>query len=229
MLAIVVLINILAAIVSYLGILGIGGRITGVMFVSIALCAMIVVNIIADYVTIRSLFSAPSGYTVMLAPVKSRQVLSGSILSIVLWDTVSLVIGIAGVVYHSLRLGEVYFPMRTAYITQSLWGFIIIFLNYILLITAIFFIAGLSKSILYRFRGRTFFAIIITMGIMYVLSMANLVLMPFGYAQRYGSFISINLVLGWNFGMVLYLLLCLGKIALFFGTTSYLMERKINI
>lgn len=229
-LAVVVLLNAAFGILGGLGLYGEGWKITAVVFSSLALCAAFIACILADAEQAKGLFEAPRGYTVLLAPVPSWKILLARILPAAVMDLLLYAIAIAGVVLQSLILAGVSATDDgNSDMGQVLFFLALFVLGYTMIMTFIYFVGALSKSVFYKVKLRGILAFLTGIAAMYILSFADLALAPFGHISRFGWLIQVNLVFGFNTGSVLYLAVVLLKIVVLFTGTAYLVERKINV
>lgn len=231
-LAATVLICVIFSIITLAGVNRMGGMITGVVFSSLALCGLMVANVLSAYESIRTLFAAPAGYGLALAPVPSWKILLGRLVPIVVWDLVTYAIGITCVTIQSLMLAGLTqsdVTPHTGDLGFIAWGVLIIALHYILLFLAIFFACAVTKSLFFRTRARGLLGFLFACVVLYVLSLADLLIAPFASVVRWGSLFMINVTMGVNAGMFVAMTLLLAKIVLLFCGTAYLMERKVNL
>lgn len=226
-LAATVAINVLFGVCGAMGLYNAGGQITAVLFSSLSLCALFVVNIIADFECVRHLFSAPRGYHVFLTPVPRWKILLGRVLSIVVLDMLSLAIGILGVTTQSLILADTANLYGHTDFSAAGWLSVILLIHYALLVLALFFACTLSRSVFFPVRGRGFLALLATVIVLYLFSLVDLALIPFGAVYRFGAFITVSVYAGP--GMLAYIVLLLAKAFALFYVTSLMMERKINL
>jgi hypothetical protein len=108
----------------------------------------------------------------------------------------------------------------------GLWYVPLLAAGYLLLMMIILFCITAKKSVLYRLPASRLLAFLLACVCFYVISLLQLILIPFGAVERYG--LMILLTLGSN-GLPFYALLILLEAAALFVTTSKLMERKINL
>ncbi len=225
-----IVLNLIFGICGYTELYGTAGLITAITLSSLALCALFVVNILADYEIIRSLFAAPIGYHVFLTPTASWKILLGHVLSIVVQDTIGFALGIAGIVLQAFIFVN-HIPQLTGNINIAEIIILLVtwVLYYFLFILTIFLAIVLWKSIFYQYKGRIVWGILTSIGIVYVLNWLYLLLMPFSELTRHGFLFHISLVPDFNLGMIAYIFLFLCKTAIVFYITAYLMERRMNL
>lgn len=210
----------------------IGGGIlhtTGIVFSSLAMCALFIVNIIADVEIIRSIFTAPIGYNVLMTPVAGWKILLGRVLPMVLLDLASLAVATAGIVLQALQMaGDSSMDLGSDPASIG-WFALILFVNYFALMMAILFGCALSKSVFFRTRARGFLGFLAVCATLYVMNLLDLALGVVAPVQRYHMLFAISIHTGFNAGMIGYLVLGIAKTAALFFATSYLIERKVNL
>lgn len=232
-LGVMVVLSAVFSVCGLSGLYGMGGKITAVSLVSLALCGLIVVNIIAGEKMIRELFAPPDAYLTALTPQPGWKILLGHVVSIVVWDLASLVVGIFGVVVNSLILADFAFEGQSVNAGSDLylipWGLLLLTLFYTMAVLAVIFGYALTKSYLFRLRGRAFLGFLSVCALLYVFSLLDIVLSPFVAVYRWGLFTSLSITIGWNPGMLLFFALTAAKLAALFFVTARLLERKGNI
>ena len=95
-----------------------------------------------------------------------------------------------------------------------------------LLLMVILFCITVKKSILFSTPASGLLAFLFACACFYVISLLQMVLVPFGTVQRHGLLIFLNL--GSN-ALPFYVLLTLLEAIALFVVTSKLLERKINL
>jgi len=223
--------NIIFAICGLTGIYGSAGKITAVTLSALIFCAWLVVCVLADYEIVKSLFSAPKGYHIFLAPVSSRKILLSRLAAILTWDIPGFVIGVFGIVVQSFLLAETPFStlLQIRNPINEIFFIILAILQYLLVFLTIFLMAAFTKSIFFSKRARALLGILSGIVICYVMTFFDLILVPFTTVSRYGLSLSLSISTTNYLAMGIYLVLTLIKAAILFYITSYLMERKINI
>lgn len=195
-----------------------------------SLAALFIVQVISDATINRSLFKSPVGYMTQLTPTPGWKLLLSQTIAIVIPDVIGLFVGITGVTYLSLKLGQVdsqvyrYFDVQTV-----VWGLIFFTLFYLLISLAICFARALRASVFYKLRFKGLLSLLSALAALYVLHFADLLVAPFGYLTSYGTLFSISVGYGFNAGTIAYMLVMLLKSAALFFVTSHLIERKINL
>jgi len=225
--AAVVVINVFFGVCGALGPYNFIGGIAAIVLSSLSLCALLVVSIIADFESIRDLFSAPMGYGAFLTPVPRWKILLGRAAPIVVQDVAGLAVGATGMLVQMLILSDINPTVSYIGLSPAVWSLVAFLLGYSRFVLALFFGCTLSHSVFFPLRGRGFLAFLATVLALYLCSLADLALVPFGAMRQAGVFISISIYGG--LGSIVYILLQLVKIAALFCATSYLMERKINL
>lgn len=205
-------------------------HIVAVSVTGCALGALFIIQIISDVAIKRDLFKAPEGYMALLTPVPSWQILLSRTVAIVAADVIGLTIGIIGVTHLALKLGQVG-PRVFSYFNFELiaWSVVMFILTYLLIVQAVFFANAMKASVFYRLKSKGFFGLLSALAALYVLSFADFFAAPFGFVASYGLVFNISLESGFNAGTIIYILISLCKSAALFFTTSYLIERKINL
>lgn len=229
--AVVLLMNLVFGVLGYNNVYGEGWKIAAVTLCSVALFAIFVMCIITDFEMLRGICSAPAGYATLLPPVQSWKIILPRVVTIVVEDLILFTIGITGVVVQSFVLDG--FPsdmsLKIAELNNMLWGILLILLGYIYTVLLVLFCIVLAKSIFSNIKAGGFLAVLTTVGVVYVLSLLDFVLAPFGVIENIKMFYTVQLVIGANAGMFFYILLNLCRSAALFLACSYLMERKVNI
>ncbi len=226
-----VVLNLIFAICGITGASGTVGMIIGVTLCSLSLCALGIVNIIADVASIRSLFTAPAGYLCALTPQPRWKVLLGRVLVILIWDLVTLAIASLGIVLQASTLAGniIQLQSSTSDISTMLWTVVIFVLYYALILLAVFFAAAVAKGPFFRLPGSGFLGFLVFCAVLYVHSLLNIVLSPFAQMSRYGAFFSISITPGTNAGMIAFVILIVIELVALFCASVYLMERKVNL
>lgn len=228
-------VNVVCGILGGFNIYGNGWKTTAVVFSSIGLGALVIASIIADVQSVKSLYDAPDAYTTNLAPVKGWKILLGRIIPMLVFDIVSVLIGVAGILLQTSILSGWDIIFKSDYLSygeifsQIFWLALIIILAYLLIALLVFFFGALTKSVFYRLRFRWFFAAVATIAVFYVMSWFDLSLALVCPLERTRWFFSVWVTMGLNSGMIGYLLLGVVKCVLVFVPTAYLIERKLNV
>ena len=228
----VIVLNVAFAFLGYNNIYGTGGKITAIVLSSLAATGVCVVCLIADIQSVRGIFSAPTGYNMGLVPVAGWKILLGRIIPMVAFDLVSIAAAASGVVIQTfihtrLSLQAVGAVIDSGYL---LWSGAAVFLEYLSFLNLIFLTLAISKSVLFRFRGRGFLTFLAFLLIAYAHTLSYLVLglvAPLSY-YGYGLF-TISIYAGLNVGMVSYLLLTLLTSGVMFLLTARMIERRLNL
>jgi hypothetical protein len=207
-------------------------------FMSLGGCAIgaaAIMCVISDTVIIRRMYSAPDAYLFALTPAPSRQKLLANLLTMAVLDVVPLAALITGQVYLSLSFvgGNLWqMVMGIAGLSARdvlfvVWSALTIFAAYLLFMMLILFCITAAKSFLSNVKASGFLAFLLFLGCLYLFSLCQLLLIPFGEATvEFGVFINITLAAG---AYPAYFILILAYTAGLFALTSKLMERKLNI
>lgn len=225
----VVVVNLILAICGVMGAYRSGGQITAVVTASLLLTAVFAVNIIADFETIQHLFSSTRGNNVFLTPAPRWQILLGRVVAIVLPDVIGFVLGTAGIVVQALILAGIPELTLSYELSGAGWALAAILVNYLIAVLVIFFACTLSKTLFFAKSGRALLGIAGAAAILYLFSLLDLLLIPFGSVYTYGVFVSITVYSGFTPGMLVYLLLQIVKAFALFYASAHLMERKMNL
>ena len=233
--AVVVTLNLIFGFMGYYNVYGAGGKITAIVLSSLTLCGIFIASLIADFETVKGLYSSPSGYLIAMTPVKSWKIILSRVVTILVEDLVLFSLGIAGVVWQALNLSGVMTLLGNQNIdfdivVNVIFAFLIIVLEYFQLLLVIFFCVALSKSVFGGKRAGAVFAVLATLLILYLFSLLNFVMLPFcAYERWFGVVYNISIDFSANTGMFIYLALSICKSMALFSTASFLTERKINL
>jgi hypothetical protein len=217
-----------------LGLLPFAAMVTAVSLGGVAISVMLVFNIIGDITVIRRMFVAPEAYLYALTPVPRRKILLASVIVTAILDIVTMAVVIAAEVWLSFILaGEQVWQNVWSFVStnssaflQGLWYVPLLVAGYLLIMMVILFSQTAKKSILFNFPASRLLAFLLACACFYVVSLLQLILIPFGTVERYG--LLILLTLG-NNALPFYALLTLLEATALFVITSKLMERKINL
>jgi hypothetical protein len=217
-----------------LGLLPFAAKVTAVSLGGVAISVMLVFDIIGDIAIIRRMFSVPEAYLYALTTVPRREILLASVIVTAILDIVTMAVVIAAEVWLSFILaGEEVWQTVWSFISanssaflQGLWVVPLLVAGYLLLMMVILFCITAKKSILFKIPASGLLAFILACACFYVISLLQLVLLPFGTVERYG--LLILLTIG-NNALPFYALLMLLEAAALFVVTSKLMEKKINL
>lgn len=224
-----ILLNTIFAVCGLTGAYGNNGYITVTVFSILIFCTWIVVCILADYEIIKSLFTAPKGYYIFLVPVAGWKVLLGRLAAILTWDIPGFIAGIAGIVVQAFLQSDMPFSFKIENPVWVITFILMAILKFLLLLLIIFLMAALTKSIFFAVKIRALLGALGGILIYYVMSLLDLILIPFCGFERNGIFISLNITSGNYMAAGIYMLLTLLKVAILFCITSYLLERKVNV
>ena len=223
-----IVLNLIFGLCGGTGVYGYAGNITAVALSALALCAVFVVNVIADLGAIRTLFCAPAGYFYALTPQPRWRVLLSRVIFILVWDNVTLYIALAGLLVQTSLLVNAS-AIAGEISSSDVWLAVLLALYYALVLLAVFFAAAIAKGPLFRAPGRGFLGFLVFCAVIYAHSLLNLVLTPLSSASHYGVFTTITIQTGANAGMIGFLILLVAELVALFCATAYLMERKVNL
>jgi hypothetical protein len=217
-----------------LGLLPFAAKVTAVSLGGVAISVMLVFDIIGDIAILRRMFSVPTAYLYALTPAPRWKILLASVVVTAILDIVTMAVVITAEVWLSLILaGEEVWQIVWNFVSTNssdflygLWAVPLLVAGYLLVMMVILFCQTAKKSILFGIPASRLLAFLLACACIYVISLLQLVLFPFGTVERYG--LLIILILGNNV-LPFYALLMLLEAAALFVITSKLMERKINL
>jgi len=217
-----------------LGLLPFAAKVTAVSLAGVAISVMLVFDIIGDIAIIRRMFVAPGAYLYALTPAPRREILLASVIVTAILDIVTMAVVIAAEVWLSFILaGEEVWQIVWNFVSTNssaflhgLWYVPLLIAGYLLLMMVILFCQTVKRSIFFGIPASRLLTFLLACACIYVISLLQLVLFPFGDIERYGLMIILNL--GKN-ALPFYALLILLEAAALFVMTSKLMERKINL
>ena len=231
----ITLMNITFITLGSLGLLPFAAHITAVSLGGTAIAVMLAINIVCNVSIASHMFSAPAAYMFALTPSPRWKLLLSSVISMLAADFVTMGGVIIGEVILSFNLAgnditntvwNAFVSMNASAILYSLLMILLMLACYLFFIMVILFGVTLNKSILYKKPVSGLLALISACVCVYIGSLLNLALAPFGSIFTYGMFIVISVGLP---GLALSVLLYILQTAALFVITSKLMERKINI
>jgi hypothetical protein len=233
--AVVLMVNAAFISLGAMGLLPLAGQITVVGVSGMSIAVMMVVNVIGDIGIVRRMFSAPDAYFYALTPAPRWKTMLSSLLTMAALDIITMAVSIAGVAWLSMQLAGVSFGMsfwRAALwqgfgdVMITIWSVIIVIAGYLLIWTVILFCITVRKSLLFNAPAGGFLTAVMAAGVLYAISLTNVLLIPFGSVSRWGM--SFTVTVG-TAGTVAYGILIMLQAAALFYATSALMERKMNI
>jgi len=228
--------NAVFILLGSLGLLPFAANVVAVSLGGIAIAVMFAANLVGDISIGRRMYHTPDAYLNILAPIPRWKILFTGVTTMAAMDIITMAIVIFQEVWLSLILAgtagirEIIFwairenPAEAVYV---LWGILILIAGYLLVLMVIMFCVTVKKSIFYKIPASGLLTFLLACGCVYILSLMQLVFIPFGSVQRYGIFIIIEMT-GTAFLPVAFSMILLGAAALFL-ITSKLMERKINL
>jgi len=216
------------------GLLPLPALVTAVLLGRVTITVMLVFNIIGDIAILRRLFSVPEAYLYALTPSPRRVILLASVFAAAILDIVTMAVVIAAEKWLSLMLtgGQIwqylwnYIRTNSSELPYRFWYMALLAAGYLLVMMIILFYLTVKNSILYKFPASKLLAFLLACACFYVVTLLQLVLVPFGTVDRYGLMIILNL--GKN-ALPFYVLLILLEASGLFVINSKLMERKINL
>jgi len=233
--AVIFIMNTVFITMGSLGLLPLAAHITAVSLGGVAIAVMLAADIGGDVFIARRMFSAPEAYLHALSPVPRRKILLASVITMAVLDIVSMAVVITQEVWLSFNLaGDSikqlvwdFIHSESSYLIYALWCVLFLISAYLLLMMIIMFCVTMKKSVFFKMPVPGLLAFLLACGCFYVISLLQLVLVPFGDVQRYWLLIIITLNSG--AAVPLLILLTLLEAAALFILTSKLMERKINL
>jgi hypothetical protein len=216
------------------GLLPFAAQVTAVSLAGVAISVMLVFDIIGDISIMRRMFVAPGAYLYALTPEPRWKTLLASVIVTAILDIVTMAVVITAEVWLSLILaGEKVWQTvwdvinaNSSDFLYGLWFVPILIAGYLLIMMIILFCQTVKKSIFFGIPASKLLTFLLACACFYVISLLQLVLIPFGTVERHGMMILLNL--GKN-GLPFLALLMLLEAAALFVITSKLMERRINL
>lgn len=226
--------SLIFVVLAKLGFLGVEGVITtGIVFASLSLCAIMVVSTMADVSSMRALLQAPQGYLLLQAPVAPGKIVAARLLAMTVLDLVSLAVGIANVVVISMlradALASSGFFASGIFESGIFAGLLFLVLGYGQLLALVLFCATLSKTYLYRFKGRVILAIIATVAVEYLFSWMYMLLAPFGVLFRHKFIFTVSLTQLNSPAGYLYTGIIALQLALLVAACAHMIKRRNNL
>ena len=215
-----------------LGLLPLAAHITAVSLGGVAVAVMMAFNIVGDISVIRRMFNAPGAYLLALTPVPRWKTLLSSIFAMAVMDIISMFIVILQIIWLSFNLSGVWNMVIEAvrgdssYFVYILWGALALIAGYLLWMTLILFCITAGRSIFYKKPLSGLLAFLLGCLCLYITSVLQAVLIPFGSVMRYGLLfiITINRAI-----LPFYILLIILPAIAMFVLASKLLERRVNI
>ena len=234
--AVILIINLFFIILGLLGLSPLPAMITGVALSGMGISVMTITNIISDIGIIRRLFAAPGAYVYALTPTHRGSTLLASVAAIAVMDIVSMTVVTTGVTWQGLMLAGRY---------VDIWGFIrnfhifdgsyfafitgvvlTTFAGYLLVLMFITACIVVKRSIFYQKSAGVLLTALCAIGALYVFSLSNFLLVPFGYVSRDLWFFTVSID---GSASIAYGILTLIQAFALFLVSAKLMERKLNI
>ncbi|MCL2264525.1 MAG: hypothetical protein FWC22_00670 [Treponema sp.] len=233
--AVIFIMNTVFIILGSLGLLPLPAHITAVSLCGVSIAVMFAANIAGDVSIGRRMFLAPGAYLDMLTPVPRWKILLASIITMTVMDVITLTCVIVAQVWLSFNMiGNDMHQMfwsgvlaHGAHLFHILWFILLAIVSYILLLTVIIFCVTMKKSIFFKLPASGFLAVLLAFACFYVISLLQLVMIPFSEVQRH-LFI-IYLTVNSPAAIPFYVLFTLLEAAGLFVLTSKLLERRINL
>jgi len=232
--SIIFIMNMTFIILGALNLLPFAAKVTAVSLGGVAIAVMLGMNVACDILIISRMFAAPGAYLHALTPAPRNRILLTGVITMLVKDIVTMTFVITSEVILSLQLaGESLFALvrNTAFsdltwIPDALIYTAMLVAGYLIVLMIILFCITASKSIFYQKRAGGLLTALLSIGILYIVSISSILVAPFGTVTRYG--ISFVIDVG-TAGTVAYVILLLAQAAALFMLTSKLMERRFNI
>ena len=233
--AVIFVMNLVFIILGLFDLLPYAAHITAVSLGGVAIAVMMAFDIVGDVAVIRRMFSAPDAYLHLLTPVPRRKILLASVIAMAIMDFITMAVVIIGETLLSFNLAGVEKiwnivistlrenPSDLLYI---LYGTLLLIAGYLLVMMIILFCVTAQKSIFFRMPASGLLVFLLGCACVYIVSLIQLILAPFGSVNRYAIFIMVTIN---GAALPAYILLLLVEAAALFVITAKLMERKMNI
>ncbi|MCL2634830.1 MAG: hypothetical protein FWD34_10000 [Oscillospiraceae bacterium] len=239
-LGVTVVLNVVFGILGMAGITGEGWQTAAVSFSAFSLVAILVVSIIVLSQSYMSVYQAPLAHTTLLTPVKRWKIILSRIITIVVLDLFSWVIGITGIVWQALILAEdIDFSIgvsmdSTVHVLAVGIGYAAVYIlaaviGYTLFVTLVFYIGAIEKCLFAGKRLGKLMGIGVCLATIYLINLTDLLMAPFAHISRHNVFFTVTINPGINAGLIALMILYLIKVAALFLITAKLTERKINL
>ena len=230
--AVIFVMNTVFITLGSLGLLPLAAHITAVSLGGVAVAVMMAFNIVGDISVIRRMFDAPDAYLLALTPVPRWKTLLSSIFAMAVMDIVSMFVVIFQIVWLSLNFSGVWNVVIDAvrsepsYSVYILWAALALIAGYLLWMTLILFCITSGRSIFYKKPLSGLLSFLLGCLCLYIVSLLQAVLIPFGSVMRYGMLFIITLN---RAALPLYILLIFIPAIVLFVLASKLLERRVNI
>ena len=234
--AVILIINLFFVLLGLLGLLPVPAMIAGVALSGVGISVMTITNIISDIGIIRRLFAAPGAYLHALTPTHRGKTLLASVAAIAVMDVVSMTVVTTGVTWQGLMLAGRYVDIWRfiqnfhmfdgSYIAFMSGVFLTTIAGYLLVLMFITACITVKRSIFYQKSTGVLLTALCAIGVLYVFSLSNFLLVPFGYVSRDFWFFTINID---GPGTIAYGILTLIQAFALYLVSAKLMERKLNI
>ena len=202
--------------------------ILGMVFSSFAFIGMIIVCAVASDSTWKSIFKSPNNYLMALTPVPAWKKLLGYFTPTVVLDGFSIGVSLLFLIIMAVG-SESGFDILEFWRESRVYviGFVVIIpVGYASLLAVMAFGSAISNTILRNVPMRKLVAVVIAVLAMSALSWINVVLLPFGEANRFGPFFNISIVDAAVWHYLLTVLLVLVRGAAFLFAAAYFMDRR---
>ena len=233
--AVIFIMNTVFIVLGSLGMLPLAAHITAVSLGGVAIAVMMAANIIGDIAIVRCMFTAPGAYLYALTPSPRWKILLASIITMLVMDLITMAFAISSEVWLSFNLAgdDIWNIVLEAiranapHLMYVVWGFLLLVAGYLLIVLIILFCSAAKRSIFYMMPASGILTFLLACACVYVISLLQLALTPFGTIERQGIFIILSL--GSKASLPVYVLLTLLEAAGLFVITSKFLEKRVNI
>lgn len=205
----------------------------GIIFASFGLIGLFIVSVYVTASTHEKLVKSPDNYLFCLTPVPAWKKIMGWLIPSVVFDSISVGIGILSVLILSVTMtqGESlmsFIANQYGFMVQwnVLYGITVVVLLYTLLLSAIHFASAVNNTVLVRVPLRKLISVVVTVLILCALSWSYAVLLPFGELDRFGILFNISLHNAATWHLFVVITLLLAQIAALIAAAAYLMDRR---
>ena len=232
-LAAAVLINLAFGAMGYFRLTNNSMLVTATAVSGLSLAGLFIVNIIADWISLRNVIGTPGGYLYALTPSHSGRLLFARAAAAVSQDCVAIFIGTAGVLwqvfnlvsYHGIHIRP--FQWITAsQIARSALMYIMMYSNGVMLVV---FGAALVNTVFFVKRGKFWLGLLGALAASWALNLLNYALIPLTGTDYWRTLQNIALSSGASMNLISYVLLSFVRIGALWIASSLLLEKKANL
>jgi hypothetical protein len=229
-------VNAVFGLLAFFGVLPFAGAVTAVSLSGVGIAVVVLINLVSDISSMKSILGSPSGYTYALTPVRGGKILFARMLAIIIQDIIMIGISILGCVWLSISLyklantryidGEIIGDSNYEIVLETFIGGLVGVIQLIYIFVVIVFCFVIKNSLLFRIKGRSILCILCGAGVYWILSLLDFILIPFADVQRF--FFVFNILIYDIRGVVIYGIIGLVKTIILFLITANLFERRYN-